>query len=450
MHKSLREQALDAASVPSEDASIRTFRSLTSTLDGAKWLEQAIDPMHDRGVASIGMPDSVSGLSVVQVINRRFTMTQPGGVAPDGKWDALVHFTPDLANLLLSPGAVLYDTPSRSEKGQRPQLHLTNATAVPYGGVVGQSGATGSTLVDKFGNVAAPWYNGTDLATEYSDFPSGGYRLVGGSLEVYNTTPELYRSGAVTCYRQSNRQELLRNAQLVGSDGSVIDNAAPAVSICPAPPNSVGAAQLIPSAVSHEAALGCYMPFVVNTDDVINYAQFGTTVYHNRADNVTTQSALLTYPISGTTDESTTRDKMGNWSLPHMCQPCGAYFTGLAPQTTLDVVCRFIIEVFPGVNDSVLLPLARPSPSHDAKALEAYRMLVNAMPVAVPVAWNGSGAWLKNVMQAAKPVAKFLAPVAKTLVKELPAGDILVKGVEAAGKAFASRPKKKEGKNKKV
>lgn len=443
MSKALHDSALDSLGVPSEADSIRSFRSVCSTDTGARWLEQAIDPMHDRGVSSASMPDNISGRSVVQVITRRFTVT-----APDtGKFDALVQFTADLNTNRMADATLHFDTPTLAEGGSQAYLDIVgNATAVTYGGVTVQTGAVGADLTRRSNYIAAPWFNGTDPASQWSDFPSGGYRLVGGSLEVYNTTPELYASGSSVCYRQSNRQDSFRNIQMTGTT-TAIDGAFPDVQLYPKGPTSVGAAQMIPDSVAMKAVDGCYMPFVVNTSDIIEHGKYGVFVVASRIDSTANQNILMNRAIVG--GDNPTASQVGNWSLPHRCQPLGAYFSGLSPETSLDVVCRFIIEVFPNVTDSVLMPLTRPSAPYDARALEAYRMVMASMPIAVPVAWNGLGTWLKTAMKAIKPVAKFLQPVAKAIVTEaLPGGDAIWHLGAATGNAVKESLSKRKKKKK--
>lgn len=414
--KSLREQALDIKGVPSEADSLRSFRSLCSTDAGAFWLEQAVDPMHDRGVRSASMPDHVSGRSVVQVITKRFTVSAPSTTS----YDALVRFDCDLNNNRLSDANLVYDTPTLSEKGAAPSLKYAGlATGRQYGGVTTSTGNVGSDLSLGAPYITAPWFNGNDPATQQSEFPSGGYRLVGGSIEVYNTTPQLYAAGSVVCYRHANRANLLRNLQLVSSTATMID-ANTVVVQYPRPPTNLANAQAIPDSVAMRAVEGCYMPIVVNTDDVLKYPEYGIFVVADRQDRSAAVPVQVIQPISGVVDPVS--QTSGNWQLPHDCQPCGAYFAGLSPQTTLDVVVRFIVEIFPQIEDTVLTPLTRPSAPADDAALESYRVIIANMPIAVPVAWNGSGDWLRSVIKIAKPLYKTVQPAIKTAVKALPHG----------------------------
>lgn len=417
-----RDNALDALGIPSEQDSLRSFRSVCSTDAGARWLEQAVDPMHDRGVSSASMPDGVTGRSVVQVITRRFTLQKPASLPDDAKFDALVHFAADLNTNRCCNVELQYNPPSRTEAGVQCFIDLKSAaSSTIYGGVMAQTGAVGTDLTQLSGYCAAPWFNGTDPTVQYSDFPTGGYRLVGGSLEVYNTTPELYASGSVTCYRQANRANTLRCAQVTGVTAGVT-SAYPGIELYPAGPASVGTAQLYPDSVTMKAVDGCYMPIVVNTNDVIEYPTFGSFLLADRRDSSVNQKCLMQLPITGNVNNPS-EQQFGNWMLPHRCQPMGAYFSGLSPQTSLDVVARFIVELFPSVSDSTLLPLTRPSASLDTEALEAYRLIMAEMPIAVPVAWNGLGTWLKSALKVAKSVGKTLMPVAKAVVTEMPGGD---------------------------
>lgn len=434
--KTLREAALDSAGVPSESESLRTFRSVCSTEDGARWLEQAVDPMHDRGYRATGMPDARVGSSVVRTITKRFTLKAP----VSGPYDALIHFTSDMNNSLMTPGQFRYDVPTPGTDTGGIPMSKQGAVTLRYGGVLVSAASTGTDLT--FTNpqtCIAPFYEGSDpnstSTNGNSSYPKGGYRLVAGSIEAYNTTPELYKSGAVIGYRLQNKEEFLQVGFLQNNSGS-LSTPGP-INLIPRGPQSPAAAVQLPGSVTHEAALGAYLPIQVNIDNPLNYARFAHNVYSSRDDVGFLTDTWVTQAISAATMNRF--DSASNWDLPSSVNPCGLYFTGLSDQSTIDIVCRFVIEEFPAVTDLRMLTLANPSPPFDAEALKAYGLIRSELPIMVPVAWNGLGTWLKSAMRTAKKIAPIIKPIVMPMIrsaaKVVPGGQMAYDAAENAIKA---------------
>jgi len=91
---------------------------------------------------------------------------------------------------------------------------------------------------------------------------------------------------------------------------------------------------------------------------------------------------------------------------------CGAYFTGLSPQTTLQITVKYYVERFPTPFENDLIVLAKPSSPFDPRALEIYGLAMNELPIAVPVGENPLGEWFSSVLD---KVAKVASPIAKGL-----------------------------------
>jgi len=90
----------------------------------------------------------------------------------------------------------------------------------------------------------------------------------------------------------------------------------------------------------------------------------------------------------------------------------GAYFTGLSNSTTLTVNYIVYIERFPTQDDLDLIVSAKRSPEYDIKALEAYSIISQSLPVAVPFDENGLGDWFKSAVNAA---SEYISPVLKMI-----------------------------------
>lgn len=456
---SYKDLALDSQGIISESDSIRSFRSLTSTDEGAHWLEQAIDPMHDRGFRATGMPDSHVGQSVVRTITRKVTLKS----SSPGPWDALVHFTGDLNNSMMSPVDFTYDVPTAGvDLGAAPIIKPTNGTPKAYqkqryGGVVCVAGTTTGTNLT-FTNPQAmicPFYEGDNVldvsSIGNSVFPKGAYRIVAGSIEAYNTTPELYKSGSVTGYVMQNREAELEMCQWE-SNGLSQATAVP-VHLVPRGPSSIAQAVQLPGSVTHEAALGGYMPLVLNVEHPLNSARYGVKAYGQREDGTQVQT-YATYPIAnGNLSTEARWYECANWDLPSACSPCGLYFTSLSNESTLDIVVRFVIEEFPAINDVRFLTLASPSPGLDAEALKAYGLIRNELPIMVPVSWNGLGKWIRSAVSVAKKVLPVVKPLAMPIIKKaasvVPGGNMALEAAQIAAKAISSAQNAQKAKKKK-
>jgi len=67
-----------------------------------------------------------------------------------------------------------------------------------------------------------------------------------------------------------------------------------------------------------------------------------------------------------------------------------------------------------------LVVLATPSPEYDPKALEAYSIALQDMPVGVPVAENGIGDWFSGVVNKISNVVGNIAPMASKALAMIP------------------------------
>jgi len=70
------------------------------------------------------------------------------------------------------------------------------------------------------------------------------------------------------------------------------------------------------------------------------------------------------------------------------------------------------IERFPTQDDLDLIVSAKRSPEYDIKALEAYSIISQSLPVGVPFSENGLGDWFKSAVNAA---SEYISPVLKMI-----------------------------------
>jgi hypothetical protein len=390
-------------SVPSEQQSLSKFRALTKTDLGARWLEQALDPFHDRQVTPTGMPDAIKGASVVKCIRKSFTVTAPSTV----KWDALVTLTSEIHNFRGAQATVTYNEPDIAGLGAGLAVGgMANAIG-NVGGCMCTTGAVGADLnwysaASTQAGAVWPLFEGSDPLTQGSSFPRGGFRLVGAGFEIVDTTPELYRSGILTAFRQTEEVEQ--------TQVHYTNTTPTAVNICTtdivqASPASMAIAKNMPGSASWRMSDGVYMVQPMNTEVGLVRPRYGQRLELNRADASGTQTAGGLFPIGGATFITT---GMGNWYCPAKVPKIGAYLSGLDPNVSFTVEARWFVEIFPDPS-SDLITLASSSPVEDEAALDAYKVIIASLPIACPKADNDAGDFLRRAMKTAESVRKNFA-----------------------------------------
>jgi hypothetical protein len=236
------------------------------------------------------------------------------------------------------------------------------------------------------------------------------------AMEITNTTSDLNRQGLVTVYRvpvtQNDDGSTFTIRQNTSGDTTSWIGSAEGVFI-PFPPTSIANAQLFAGTKAWNAELGTYQVAVFNTPDVpsqgLNYTM--PLLY-----NVSQTDSQITAPLFS---------KYGSDAFPATIQVAtvpsvswtefdmsGAYFTGLSNTTTLTVNYVVYLERFPTQDDLDLIVSAKRSPEYDIKALEAYSIISQSLPVGVPFDENGLGDWFKSAVNAA---SEYIAPVLKMI-----------------------------------
>jgi hypothetical protein len=390
-------------SVPSEQQSLSKFRSLTKTDHGARWLEQAVDPFHDRQVTPVGMPDAVKGASVVKCIRKSFTVTAPGAA----KWDALVTLTSELHNIRATTATLTYNEPDISSLGAAVNVAGMASAYTNVGGCMCSTGAVGADL-NWFSSASTqagavwPFFDGSDPLTQGSSFPRGGYRLVASAVEIVDTTPELYRSGILTAFRQTEEVE---TCQVFYNNSTPSAIANMTTDVLQASPQSMAIAKNMPGSLSWRMSEGAYIPQPVNTEVGLVRPKYGQRLEVNRADATATQVAGTLFPIGGAAFGVGT---MGNWYSSAKVPKVGAYLSGLDPNVSFTVEARWYVEIFPDPS-SDLITLASSSPVEDEAALDAYKVIVASMAVGCPKGDNDAGDFLRRAMKTAESVRKNFA-----------------------------------------
>jgi len=247
-------------------------------------------------------------------------------------------------------------------------------------------------------------------------------RLLGGAIEVHDTSPELYKSGSLTVADISSALDesscLVRDNAQDGSIGIV-----PCYSFN-APPATLAEATVLPGSQTWEAKEGVYAvlkqskrenPFEVTqygsplwVDSVPTGGQFSTPAQRG----VGTPPEFQTYSTNPGPGVATYLVPFGIPVQPTPFDIKVILLSGLDPNGSYRVNFNIILEAIPDITDQRLLVLAKPSPRLDMNALELYSETIRELPSGVPVRMNSSGEWFSKVLGV---LDKFAAPIGNTL-----------------------------------
>jgi hypothetical protein len=360
------------------------------SMAGERWIQYAVDPMHDRPVAAEGYPDQIMNPSTIQIVKKQMTIVTTSGT---NTWDcSVISDTPTTVapvRTTTTTGASIFQS--------------TGQGATPYdrGGIVVRQAATATPLV-------------TNTTTQSLTLDIGYYtgsqtRVVAAGFEVHNVTNELNVSGAVTVWRLPDTAEEDDGvATLVTDNGATacLPSAAKRVNL-PTPPSIVAEATNLFGSQTWEAKEGAYIVPVMtreentpqNRDPALIVDFDGTTLYASQINSVGVLNQKYTDAVVAISPFS-----MG-----------GAFFTGLHPSSQLVVNAVWIVERFPAFANVDLTTLARPSNPYDPKAIRMYSEITRSMAPGVPVRANGLGDWFSSIARiAASAVPAVLGIVSGT------------------------------------
>jgi hypothetical protein len=362
------------------------------TPEGLNWLTLATDPFHDTALSPAGYPDMNTCNSLVQCFT--FTQSVASNLGSSALWDAQVVFNP-LSNVTIPVGGYASGLQPIT---YQPNTGLVVGAPTPnpiiFGGYNVLTGPTGF-------DWSIPSTSITNAAQSLA-YPvtgaAGQFRLIGAGVEVVNTTPDLYRGGSVTVYRSpSTAQE--RNAY-VWTNVPTANGYALNVNGYSLPPTTQAGAQLYPTSKTWGAEEGCYCTATMSTTEnffltpAINMPFWWSppsNVTLTTGGTSTAYSFLPAIAASQTGATSTTAQV-----LPYDTH--GAIFTGLNPNTTLQVTTKYFIERIPTITEPDLLVLTRAPSPFDPMALELYTRTIQQLAVGVMVKENPLGEWFSEVL----------------------------------------------------
>jgi hypothetical protein len=119
----------------------------------------------------------------------------------------------------------------------------------------------------------------------------------------------------------------------------------------------------------------------------------------------------------------------------------GCVFSGLNPNSTLQVNLKLLFERVPSQSNKDLLVLARTPPGYDGMALEIYSKAMEKLPVGVPVGENPLGEWFADVLKVVGDVAPVVGDFVGNFVPGVKiAGNLIGAGAKAGHSALVKKP----------
>jgi len=371
-----------------------TCAKLGITETGKRWLDLCLDPFKDLNMPTAGYPDAVTIPSVVQTIHDSYSVAVPASVAAGANWDC---------NVFLDQ---LYNTQELNSVPFNPAVNLATRAgqgivAYKRGGLVVRSGPAGSALA-----ISSTTF-GADLKQDVLN--EGDTRLIGIGMEIHNTTGELYKQGALVCYRVPDAPVSDLTINLLEDYGltACTPLAMPGVFLTDVPSTASEAIDL-PGSLQWEAKDGAYIVPILTSpvnypsepEPLLPIEKEGSNYYLPTLTSIGVQRVIQPF------------DDVSN--LIHGFSTSGVYLTGLSYQTTLQVNLTYYVEVFPKIT-SVLRRSVQPAPGLDAKALDLYAHIVSHLPCGVEVNDNFLGAFIAGIARIASTVGRVVPTVMRGL-----------------------------------
>jgi hypothetical protein len=348
-------------------------RQITS--EGLNWLIQATDPFHDTALEPTGYPDEDSAHSIVQCFTHTCNVSS-GALA--ATYDVHIWFNPVTCTL----------EPLQEQKQcviDRNGVPVSSANVMGIVGGYNIIGVPTGTDWQQLGALPANSFNKWDCRYPLTA-SQAQYRLVACGVEVVNTTPELYKGGALTCYRSPNSK-----GRLALYDSHWTSAAVLTLDTCTLPPSLQSDAQLYPTSRTWAAAEGCYLVGTLDSTKNDYLHSLPNYVATLRASGSTSNKAYVDPSVLGLTPLPYAKMQV----LPYDTH--GVIFVGLSKESTLQVTTKYYVERIPTIDQPDLLVLTRPPTPYDPVVLEIYTRTMASMPVGVMVKDNPLGEWFNSV-----------------------------------------------------
>jgi hypothetical protein len=392
--------------------------------EGRIWMEEILDPFTDTPKRCVGFPDLICGNSIVQVVKQSFDFSITSGTSEN------VHiFMDNIDENHLVEARTMTPAPTVPLSNTF-IIDATTPTSYRRGGVVVRS-ATDLTLPL---TTTTTTTHGGGLPTTY--YANGRTRVLGKAFEVHNTTPELYKGGSVTVYRDSTTDAFYPSGvgNLISSTNTDYSTSYPMYPGARVP-ETLADVMRIPGAQQWEAKEGCYCVSMMNRQTNNPYDDTRAIL---KCRDSSTDSSLYAF-ISKASGGGLAADPYLTQSLtPSPFFVSGAFFAALPKETTLTINTVHIIERFVDQSNLDLIVLASPSPYYDPVAMELYSRVAHRMPAGVPVGYNDLGEWIKEIASTLQEFGVPGMPIVKGVVN----------GIQALDRAVGKPPQRQESKTK--
>lgn len=436
--------------------------------DGIAYAKMTLDPFHDSTLTVVGAPDSYTGRSLVYDVRKQVVIDKPASIGAQN-WDCHIAAVPFL-HQYGSGGTQHYSVETSTTTFY---CNVTDANGAPTGTTVAfpaNSPVVYSCAPSGVSTFTAE-YSQTDSALLGLDLLSGislaatdKFRVIGLAFEVNNTTAEINKQGAVTCYRtlSSSNYGNMRGFTKFVTAGTTSAVRQYALRTFQFPPGTVSEAQQMDGVV-WKAADGALVPVVIdfennapctyNCENVLYQTGQNWSITYGTPAAASGKVSFLPTTMVGTSfinSTAMTQTPAGSLSLELPMMQSGAYFTGLSPETSLTLSVRAFIEVFPAPY-SVNYALARPAPPLDPQLAGLLSSIQGQLQPGYPAGMNAKADFFKSVVgllgsaykAGATPLKLALSAAPDPRLKAIASGIEAAEVAVAAGKALAKATKKK-------
>lgn len=406
------------------------------------------DIFHDKPYSVIGRPSLSTQLQNTTVINAERTFSLDDfpnlkATAP-ASWDLNVTSLPcftsftienvDDSGLVINPAALVAD--------------------YRVGGVTAWAAPAGVPTWNAFTVVDPPVTVNSDsfFFPNYSytspfnaSYKPVYYEVLSAGIELWNTTPDLYKGGSLVRYRVPTQNR--KATRYVNLTTPAIGASHPRSEFwcMPSPPNTSSEACFYPDSVVADAKEGSYQMHTLQ-DQVSDYRMTGNErMYIGPNSEFSPQlgNAFISASAISSTYDYDCLTVRGDLDM------VGTYFTGLTPESKLTLRYRIVVSTVPSGDDPQLLSLAKVSPDANPKLDSLISHVQADFLPGVPVSWNPKGEWFKKVLS----IGRKVIPKAIPIVKDLAQGNYLGAGEKVLGEiqsATSKTQKKQENQEKKV
>lgn len=420
---------------------------------GILWLEKVLDLYQDLPSLPTGLPDDFYGKTIVREISVEMPI-DPSNFrhdVPDPSlgWECHINMTSLMKTISMQSNANFrYDPPTTNGYTfGAPTLDfprtmsMFNVNGYPTG-----YPSTNSVWPDPALSNAYTLYD-TITANPLEDLlKTSRYtceiRVLGVAFEVLNLTPEMYKTGEMTCYRRNtcfDREAVQAHFRVYHAGTPAYAATTLSTRHVATPPNQVSYVYNLPNTRTFLAKDGCYCTGVMDLQQLSEFTNPHEQVAivarydpgHAISQPVTTNCYIYPYDaayISNKDLSTSTTDgsyRGIEWIPTSALQTQGVFITGLNEWARFKLRMRVLFETIPSELSSDLV-LAKASAEYDPKALELYAKIVRILPAGVPQTMNDMGAWFASVMDILAKIAVPLGGLISTGVTGSPAPGIAI------------------------